>query len=542
MTTWALLLGGAAALLILRAQLRSHRELTAWLGGDAHLRRRVLRASALAAATALLTVAFVRAAAQPPQLSGDGIDAVLLLDVSRSMAAEDVAPSRLRRAVRTAERLVLEADSTRFGLVLFAGDAFAALPLTQDRDAVSTYVNAIDTEMISQRGSDLARGLNVALRVFDPRSDRPRRIVLLSDGEHRGRSLEEAAANLAANGVQVTAIGFGESGVVPGPGGRPLKDDHGDEVISRRSDRPLELVANTTGGPFFVEHRDRPDSAALLPAPSARELTAEPPSAGPLRALLVTGLLLLIAELVASLRPFSLVPALRDRRRAPVPAVAVISVLAAAMLGVQGASWLDDGDRALVEGDPRTALGHYRRTERNYGAVPESRVRIGNALYRLGDHDRAAAAYLDALRVLPLREKTRRFNANFNLGDALLAEERFGEARDAFWTAILDRPDSLEAKFNYEWALERAGPEEPPPELPSPPTGDPDSDSGDGEGESLQSETMPARAEGRDQGQLSPDEAKRWLDSLEERVEAPLRRQIAQELGSGAPRRGGQAW
>ena len=221
----------------------------------------------------------------------------------------------------------------------------------------------------------------------------------------------------------------------------------------------------------------------------------------------------------------------------------MVAALATLTLGVQGASWLEDGDRALAKGDARTALSHYRRTERSYGAVPESRLRIGNALYRLGDHDRAAAAYLDALRALPLEKREQRFAANFNLGDALLSKEHYAEARDAFWTAILDRPDSLEAKFNYEWALQRAGPEEPPPDLPTPLTREPDAPAGEGEGQSLTTETTPTRGEGRTDAQLSPDEAQRWLDSLEERVEAPLRRQIAEALDSeGARARGGQAW
>jgi hypothetical protein len=445
--------------------------------------------------------------------------------------------------VRAGERLALEAEGVRLGLVLFAGDAFVALPLTQDRDAVLTYLRAADTEMMTQRGSDLSRALLLAMRVFDPRSDRPRRVVVLSDGEHRGGALEEAAAQLRANGVRVTSVGFGEErgGVVPGAGGRPLKDEHGEDVYSRRVDASLEQLATITGGGFFIEHTDRPSPAALIPPPSAGELAADPPSAGPLRILLLAGLILLGAELVASLRPWRRRP--RRFRPGPLPASAVVG-MAVLLVGVQGADWLVDGDRALAEGDVRTALSHYRRTERSYGTAPESRLRIGNALYRLGDHDRAAAAYLDALRTLPLEEGEQRFTANFNLGDALLAEERYAEARDAFWTSILDEPGSIEAKFNYEWALERAGPEEPPPDFPSPPSQESDDGSGDGEGEAETTENVPARSEGeRRQAELSQDEAQRWLDSLEERVEAPLRRQIAEELGGeGARARGGQGW
>ncbi|MBW2280031.1 MAG: VWA domain-containing protein [Deltaproteobacteria bacterium] len=543
MTESVVAAGLAVALVMLRGAWRSHLELRHWLGRDRFGRRRALRALALGCASALLITAFLRAAHEPPRLGGAGIDVVIVLDVSRSMGAADVAPSRLRRAVRSAERLALEATSVRLGLVLFAGDAFAALPLTQDRDAVLTYLRALDTEMISQRGSDLARALRVALQVFDPRSDRPRRIVLLSDGEHAGGSLEEAAASLGANGVRVTSIGFGEEhgAPVPGPGGRPLQDERGDEAYSRRSDASFELLAATTGGPFFVEHRDRPPTAALLPPPSAAEQHHEPRSTGPLRALMLGAGILLALELAASLRPAARGSRARLGLR-PAPAVALVALT---LLGVQGAGWLSQGDRTLARGDARGALSLYRRTERNYGAVPESRLRIGNALYRLDERGRAAAAYLDALRALPLEERDQRFAANFNLGDALLGEERWAEARDAFWTAILDRPDSVEAKFNYEWAAERAGPEDLPPDLPMPPQDAPDTRSGegDGEGETVMSEAVPSPRDGSQQAELSPEEAERWLDSLEERVEAPLRKQIAEQFEPGRPQPpGGQAW
>jgi Ca-activated chloride channel family protein len=519
-----------------RSAWRSHGELLRWLGRDAFVRRRTLRTAALVVATLALALCFTRAAEEPPRLTDSGLDAVLLMDVSRSMGSTDTAPSRLRRAVQLAARTVAAADGSRFGLVLFAGDAFVALPLTHDVRAVTTYLNALDTEMISHRGSDLASALDAGRRVFDPRSRRARRIILMSDGEHAGTSLEQAATALRADGVRVTAVGFGALGGTPVPNrlGRSLYDENGREAISSRVDPTLERIARESGGEYFIETEMHPGPADLLPATVPSEARPPEPTPRAPEILLVLALALLAFEFSSSIRSRRIRPAGRL-----LLATALISLT---LLGVKGADWLSEGDRLLASGDALSALTVYRRTERTHGTVPETRIRIGNALFRLGEHGRAAGAYLDALRELPLEAAEQRFTANFNLGDALLEMQRYAEARDAFWTAILDRPDSLEAVFNYEWAQERAPPEE-FPEMPSPPSDAPEPTSEGQEGEERRIETVPARSEGRPQGELTREEAERWMASLEERVQAPLKRQISDQIDPTqlpAPR--GQAW
>ncbi len=549
--TLTLWIAASIVLLVLVAAWRGHRELVRWLGRDPHARRRALRALLLGAGGALVAWAWLHAAQQPPRFSGAGIDVVLAIDTSTSMDARDTAPSRLRRALRLAEQLVQSADGARLGLVIFAGDAYVALPLTLDRDAHLTYLQAIDSDVLSHKGSDIARALRVSAGAFDPRSPRPRVLVLLSDGEHGGGNLDDVLVELRGAGIRVVAVGFGrpEGEAVPGPRGGPLFDRRGSVILSRRSDPILERIARDTDGSYYREIEDSPDPASLLPP--ARELAAagEPPGTGLLQLLLAASFVLLAAELWASSTPLPLARLARALPRRPLrPAAALAALL---LLGLGPRSWLQEGDEHLANGEPQQALSLYRRMERTHGARPDTHIRIGNALYRMEDHGRAAAVYLEALRHVALEESEARFIASFNLGNTLLVRERYEEAREHFWTALLENPDSLEAKFNYEWASERIPPPrapQPPPESPLPPQSGADA----GEVEAQAPEDGPGGKSGGRQTQLarqraapalSESEAQRWIETIEDSVHEPLRRQATEALGSG-PRgqRGGQTW
>jgi tetratricopeptide (TPR) repeat protein len=501
---------------------RSHRELLTWLGRDELAARRGVRAGLLIAVSALVGLAWLRAAHAPLHFSGGGVDVVLAIDVSSSMDARDTAPSRLRRAKRLAERLVAEPLGPRFGLVVFAGDAFPAVPLTHDRDALGTYLRTLDSELMSKPGSDLVRALGVASDVFDPRADRSRALILLSDGEHAGGDLDAALPRMRRLGVRVISVGFGTSrgARVPTSGMGPLEDARGDIVVSRRQDALLERIARATEGIYFREREDDPQPAALLSAARARARAPAAPTSAALDGLLVLAAALLVGEVFSSTQRgrWAL-----SRRRSAVGAA--MSTLLLATCGPGG--WIEEGDQLLQGDQARRALSLYRKAERASGSTPLTSIRIGNAYYRLDEYPRATAAYVEALRTLGPEDDAARFQ----------------EARDAFWAAMREKPSSLEAKFNYEWALERVEPPVIPP-LPSARKGEPTSATESPRASDSSEEGQPARAsaEARPAG-LSPSEAARWLESLEEPLAEPLRREIERSLQGGRSRTPeGQTW
>lgn len=533
----------AAAVGVLAAQaaLRGRRELFAWLGRDPAAAARIARALALTLAAVLVAIALGLASGSPEELSDDFADVVIAIDSSSSMDVSDVAPSRLRRALRTAERVAEEAQGVRLALVVFAGEAFIALPLSHDRDAVITYLRALDSETISVRGSELGRGLAAAARAFDPRSSRPRTVLLLSDGEHFGPPLDAQIAALAQLGARVVSVGYGtaEGAAVPGQLALAEAVRRGEPTLSRRDDAVLRRIASETDGVYFREIEERPATADLLPPPAPRvePEPASPAGADPLLPWLVAAGLALAAELWLSGAGSSRLRGPRRRRAAAASAAAV--ALSTAAFGPTS-SWLSRGDEALSAGRAEEALSLYREAERIGASDARTQIRIGNALYRLERIDQAASAYLEALRAVDPDDELARFSASFNLGNTLVAQKHFEEARDAYWAALLARPDEIEAKWNYEFALQKIV------ELPPVPETEPNQNE---RSESDSPEPAP-RGESTARGEPEPApgglderEAERWLATLDEPIGDALRRQITSEFdGRPRGRPGGRTW
>jgi Ca-activated chloride channel family protein len=526
--TAPLLLTVIAGVLVVSAAVLSRRDLRRWLGHDPSPRLRVVRAALLVATLGALAVAWAGAHSTPPRLGGGSADVVVMIDVSRSMDTRDTPPSRLRRAVRFAERFVERAAGIRVGLVAFAGAAFPLVPLTQDRDAVLTYLAALDTELMSKPGTDLAAGLERAASVFDPTSSRPRMVLLLTDGEQGEGNVDGLLGDLRARGIRVVPVGFGtpSGGVVPGRSGG-LRDEDGQIVRSRRRDAVLRRIAAATGAAYHREPEERPDPSGLIPRPDpvAREEKEKRPE--PLPFWVVIAAVALVVEIVLS-----------SPRRRPAGGVAVAGV-AALLLAAGPRSWIEEGDRKLERGEARAALSLYRKAERTSGTKAETQIRVGNAMYRLATLGLASGSYVEALRLLGPEDTELRFVAAFNLGTALLAQERYREAQDAFWTALMAQPGDLEAKFNYEWSAARVPPEEEPP---TPSVTNRESERArDGDG--ARDAPHPVPTEKRrppPRADLGPEEAKRWLRGIEDDPTEALRDQIGGRAGPS--RRGGQTW
>jgi len=533
MTFWLGAVVGGIALVCGLAAWRSHRELVAWLGRDELATRRGMRAAMMVATGLLVALAWLKLAHAPQHFSAEGTDVVLLIDVSRSMDARDTAPSRLRRATRLGERLAQEAQGVRLGLVVFAGDAFPAVPLTHDRDALEAYLRALDSELISYPGSDLARGLRVAAEVFDPHSSRSRVLVLLSDGEHAGADLDTAVSQLRRLSVRVAAVGFGtpEGGSVPLPEGSGTEDARAESVISRRADALLRRIADDTNGVYLREREDAPESGDVI-SPSL--LRARAPEASPLpaRGLLLLAAVFLGIEVLLSLR--------WEHRWSSALALGVLTL---GVFSCGPRSWIEEGDRLLAAQETRKALSLYRKAERAAGPSTRTSLRIGNAYYRLGEDRRSAGAYLEALRGVDAKDRSTRFIASFNLGNTFLRRGLHAEARDAFWIALREESTSLEAKFNYEWAQERVE-EAPLPPGPAAKGRRSGETSGEPSPSAAQTQDATSRAHARPRGaELSRDESQRWLESIEEPLGESLKQGIERGLEGRRIRvRGGQVW
>jgi Ca-activated chloride channel family protein len=229
---------------------------------------------ALRLALAALGLALVALALARPQLGARtevgkryGVDLVVALDASRSMLAEDVAPSRMARAKLEVAGLLGGLGGDRVAIVAFAGGAFVQCPLTTDHAAALLFLRAVEPEAMPRQGTSLAPALEAAREVLEgaERGARARVVLLVSDGEDHGDGAFEAAAALAGEGIRVFTAGVGtaEGAPVPGPGpGRTWKRDRqGRTVVSRLDGAALRELARRGDG----EHLDLAAPAGLGP-------------------------------------------------------------------------------------------------------------------------------------------------------------------------------------------------------------------------------------------------------------------------------------
>ena len=248
---------------LLRAALDT--PLLAQLTASLDRRKRLLKQVLLVLGVALLALALARPqlGQETVKLERSGVDVVVALDVSRSMLAVDVERTNRLSAARAAVANLLESlGGDRVGLVVFAGEAFLAAPLTRDHSAVERALAAANPAAVSEAGSDFAKAIARAREGFDRGSEGPRLLLLISDGEQLQGDAIAAARAAAADGVSVHCAGIGSAAGarLPTQGGF-VKNAFGREVVSRLDERTLQQTA-LAGGGFYVRLAGR-DSSAL---------------------------------------------------------------------------------------------------------------------------------------------------------------------------------------------------------------------------------------------------------------------------------------
>src|SRR5438876_4700745 len=184
-----------------------------------------------------------------------GIDVAIALDVSKSMLATDLQPSRLERAKQFITRLMNEMPNDRIALVLFAGKAYLQMPLTVDHGAAAMYISSAGPDAVPQQGTVISDALNMSVRAFDNTDRRFKTIVLISDGEDHDEEAINTAEELSQQGVMINTIGIGSaegSEIIDPATGEAKKDPAtGATVITKLNEDELKQIAEKTNGIYI---------------------------------------------------------------------------------------------------------------------------------------------------------------------------------------------------------------------------------------------------------------------------------------------------
>lgn len=239
-------------------------ELVQTLMPDASRERPIIKFSILMVALALLILAAARPqyGQKSEKIQRQGIEAMIALDISNSMLAEDVAPCRLDRAKQVLSKLIDQMVDDKIGLVIFAGESYVQLPITCDYVSAKMFLNSITPELIKTQGTAIGSAIQTCIRSFGEPSEAGRCIILITDGENHEDDAEAAAKQALEAGIQTFVVGIGktEGSPIPIPGTSDYrKDREGTVVVSRLNEDMCKSIAQAGKGMYV--HCDNTNTA-----------------------------------------------------------------------------------------------------------------------------------------------------------------------------------------------------------------------------------------------------------------------------------------
>ena len=423
--------------------------------------RQVLKAVFVVVAVAAVLVALARPryGYEWEDIERKGVDIVVVLDLSTSMLAADVEPNRLERAKRELSDLLGMLDGDRLGLVAFAGTAFVQCPLTVDYRAYQLFLDNLDPRMMPVQGTDLGAAIATAVQTFDEEKLSSKAIILISDGEdNEGRGLE-AAQQANELGVKIFAIGVGGEDPAPVPdlqrGGNRRDKVTGEVILTRFDEEGLKRIALATGGGYERSTTGDMDLDAIYgqdikQGMEAYEIATSRSQNWRERFQWPLGLALILLVLE------SLLPEVRRRRNTLV--WILLASIGLSLPGPAAAAWrnpfapspLRQGQHAYESGEYEQALQHFHAAQLDRPDDRQLEFNIADVYFRMEDYE---AAELSLGRVLSLGEGEDDLaqQAHYNLGNTLYYQGRLEEAVTSYERAVEIDPDDEDARHNLEY-------------------------------------------------------------------------------------------
>ncbi|HRK01388.1 MAG TPA: VWA domain-containing protein [Oligoflexia bacterium] len=441
----------------------------------ARLRQMVVRW--LSGALVIVALARPQLGSRVETVKTQGLDVVFALDVSRSMLVEDVVPSRLKKAKHIIRSFLDRLGGDRVGVVVFAGSAYPAIPLTSDFDFIVKTLEGIDDRAVPNQGSDLALGLSQAMRLINnggvnEKNDNNtgeasgRLVVVLSDGEEHEGNESKTADRLAKDSIKVYSIGVGSErgGPIPirddnGSLRGYKKDESGNIVQSKLGKANLEAVAKKTGGQYYTASTNEGEIDDILS-------NVSPGGSGSYRQVVVyrelfqypigMAVALLLIQMLAAVLRYS------SKNLSPTLGMLLVALSVFGAKNVQASSLREysETQKGVDSYSKKKYSDAIDRFTRAQAASPESdlqHLNLGGSLYQAGDLDGAIREF-DALA----KSRDANFAAKgaFNLGQTFEKKKDREKAMQAYQNGLntlarAEKPDP-ETLLRLKQALESA--------------------------------------------------------------------------------------
>ena len=383
-----------------------------------------------------------------------GIETIIAMDISNSMRAEDIVPSRLDRSKMMVENLVDHFSNDKIGLIVFAGDAFVQLPITSDYVSAKMFLSSIDPSMIATQGTDIATAIDMATHSFTQEEGIGKAIVVITDGEDHEGGAVEAAQAAKDNGMRVYVLGVGSvnGAPVPIPGtGDYMKDNSGNTVMSALNEDMCKQVAQAGGGAYIhVENnsaaQEQLDNELDKLAKKETTTTIYSEFDEQFQAFGILAVLLLILEICIYDRRNPLLKKISLFGGKKNVAVMLLLLVAAASSAQTDRQYIRQGNRQFHTGDYANAEVSYRKAIEKNPKNPQAAFNLGNALMAQKKDSAAVEQYENAskLETNPLRKA----QAFHNIGVVCQSHKMYGEAIEAYKNALRLNPNDDETRYN----------------------------------------------------------------------------------------------
>jgi Ca-activated chloride channel family protein len=388
-----------------------------------------------------------------------GIEAIIALDVSNSMLAEDVKPNRLEKAKMMVSNMVDGMKDDKIGLIVFAGQAFVQLPITSDYVSAKMFLETISPSMMSVQGTDVAEAINLSMRSFTQQEDVSRAIFVITDGEDNEARGVEAAKQAAAQGIRVYVLGIGNPGgaPIPIPGtGQYIIDDEGNTVISKLSEEMCREIATAGGGSYI--YVDNSSSAQkklseqvdrLAKAKMESQIYSEYDEQ--FQGFVLIGILLLLLDVFLLERESKSTWLSNLFRRGRPAAALFLLIFSISAMAQTDRDYIRRGNRLMRDSVYDKAQVEYQKAIEKDNTNPISHFNLGNALLYQNKAEDAMKEYETAARLE--KDKTRLAQIYHNMGVVLQSAKQFDKAVACYRNSLRNDPTNNETRYNYALSL-----------------------------------------------------------------------------------------
>lgn len=385
------------------------------------------------------------------KISRKGIDLMIALDVSKSMLAQDIQPSRLERARQVISKIIDNLPEDKIGLVIFAGRAYLQMPMTVDHEAAKMYLSSASPDDVPTQGTVISDALKMCYSAFNPKEKTYKSILLISDGEDHDDDALKVAKELGKEGIMINTVGIGS------PLGAPImdpetnsykKDDKGNTVITKLDEKELSEIAKDGNGLYQLYSTTNQVADNIKSKLSGiGQATVTDSSYDAFKQyfqyLLGAALLLFVIEFFISEK--------KKMNKKIVTALVLFFFLNNSLSAQNVSNEIFKGNEAYKKNNYDAAENSYRGALKMADNNSIASYNLGNTLFRKGAADAAVEAYDNTIKNSD--DNSTKEKAYYNQGVTFQKAKKLPDCINAYENALMLNPMDEDARQNLQRAL-----------------------------------------------------------------------------------------